>query len=137
LAFLGSVPQASIGAVQAVAHEVVRQVPRAPVQITLDVIEYWRKPKVLCVTHRTQTIPDTAAVMLAGTLNARLVAVGFAPDLKPFRPHITLARKVPHPPGATAIEPVTWTFTDFVLVDSKTLPEGPVYTVLHRFSLGR
>ena len=50
-----------------------------------------------------------------------------------FRPHVTLARKVYRPPRVMEIDPVTWSLADFVLVDSKTLPEGSVYTVLERF----
>lgn len=54
-----------------------------------------------------------------------------------FRPHVTLARKVYRSARTIELQPVTWSFTDFVLVDSKTLPEGAVYTVLERFPLGR
>jgi 2'-5' RNA ligase len=82
---------------------------------------------------------------LAETLQSTLVAGGLYPDLESprsvgynshqtFRPHVTLARKVHRAPRVTKMEPVIWTCNDFVLVDSKTLPEGSVYTVLERFS---
>jgi 2'-5' RNA ligase len=35
------------------------------------------------------------------------------------------------------MEPVEWRFTAFALVESKTDPEGPVYTVLQSFPLAR
>jgi len=35
------------------------------------------------------------------------------------------------------MQPVTWSFTGFVLVESKTLPEGAVYTVVEKFPLDR
>jgi RNA 2',3'-cyclic 3'-phosphodiesterase len=136
LAFLGSVPQARIKEVTAIAADVANEVPREPLRITLDTIEYWKKPKLLCVTNKRA--PESApGAMLADALKSRLTAAGFAPDLKPFQPHVTLARKAHYPPRLTKMEPVTWSFADFVLVDSKTLPEGSVYTILDRFSFGQ
>jgi len=131
LAFLGSVPQARIEEVVAIAADVANEVPREPLRITLDVIEYWKKPKLLCVTSLGPATKGKEAA-LADALKSRLVA---ANDDREFRPHVTLARKVDHPPRLTKMEPLTWSFTDFVLVDSKTLPEGSVYTVLERFPL--
>jgi RNA 2',3'-cyclic 3'-phosphodiesterase len=137
LAFIGSVLEADIGRLESAAGEVAHRVPRNPMQITLDVMEYWRKPKVLCVTTGASAGADMPGGALADILRARCVAAGFAPDLMPFRAHVTLARQVHHLPRLMTLESVTWSFTEFVLVDSETHPEGPVYTVLERFPFGR
>ena len=114
-------------------------------EIVFDRLEYWRAAHLLCALP---TEPLAAVAGLAQRLQDRLAASGFAPDLKSswsvelditrqFRPHVTLARKVHRPPRVMEMQPITWRFTDFVLVDSRTLPDGSVYTVLERFSFTR
>lgn len=166
LAFLGAVPETrlreladSVRAVSAVRppaagasvpgdrQRAAREGEDAParrLEIAFDHLEHWRAAQLLCAMPAN---PPTPVVALARRLRDGLSASGFAPDLKsswsvgvdlakPFRPHVTLARKVHRLPCAMEIAPVAWSFADFVLVDSKTLPEGSIYTVLERFPLG-
>lgn len=55
--------------------------------------------------------PNATLTELAAKLNEALAPLGFAPETKPFRPHLTLARltRTPIPVGAglPAIEPTT------------------------------
>jgi len=132
LAFLGSVPVKDIGQVEDVAGRVAGELQGKQVQIALDVVEYWKKAQLLCATAGGEHL-DPGAVLLANTLKSHLVAAGFTPDLKPFRPHVSLARNVVRFARVTEMKPVAWTFTDFALVESKTMPEGAVYAVLGRF----
>jgi RNA 2',3'-cyclic 3'-phosphodiesterase len=150
LAFLGAVPERQLPAL-AEAAAGSAAVPAAagaaargePLELAFDHLELWRAAQLLCAAPAAPPMPCAA---LAGRLQARLAERGFAPDLKssgpvgpgttrPFRPHVTLARKVQRPLRAMEMDPVSWRFADFVLVDSKTLPEGPVYSVLERFPL--
>ena len=77
-------------------------------------------------------------VTLAGELEERLEPLGFAPERRAFRPHLTLARVKSKPPpelaelvdafeetsfGAARIEAVT-------LFQSELRPQGPQYTAL-------
>jgi 2'-5' RNA ligase len=101
--------------------------------LVFDRIQHWKKPRVLTATAGA---PSAAASALAEALRANLTTAGFTPDLKPFRAHVTLARKVLRPVSTMDIEPVVWSFTDFALVESRTEPEGAVYTVLQTFPLG-
>jgi 2'-5' RNA ligase len=103
------------------------------VQLTFDGIEYWPKPKIICATASVPSVPATA---LADVLKAHLTDAGFAPDLKPFRAHITLARKVPLGSHEQSMRSVLWSFAEFALVDSQTESKGSVYTVLQSFPLG-
>jgi 2'-5' RNA ligase len=114
-------------------------------EIAFDRLEHWRDAHLVCALPAE---PPAAVVSLARRLQDRLGASGFASDLKsswpvgvkitkPFRPHVTLARKVHRPPRIMEMQPVTWSFTDYVLVESETLPDGSVYTILERFSLAR
>jgi 2'-5' RNA ligase len=73
-------------------------------------------------------------------LKSALSGEGITPDLKPFRAHVTLARKVPAevmvaPSRRRAVPSVLWTFTHFVLVESRTGPSGALYSVLSSWPL--
>ncbi|WP_298628022.1 RNA 2',3'-cyclic phosphodiesterase [uncultured Thermus sp.] len=55
---------------------------------------------------------------------------------KPFKPHITLARrKAPAPRVPPVVFGLEWPVTEFALVRSELKPKGPVYTILERFPL--
>lgn len=131
LAFLGSVVESRIEGVQAVATRVaaafreVRQTSGARVRIGLDRIEYWKKHEILCATSTT---PSADAAALSEALKQALTAEGFAPDLKPFRAHVTLARKVRRATADRTLPPIWWDFPAFHLVESQTLPSGSLYS---------
>ena len=72
---------------------------------------------------------------LARRLQDVLAGSGFAPDLKPFRPHVTVVRKVSRPGRIDQIHSVVWRFTEVALVESRTLPEGALYSALESFPL--
>lgn len=150
LVFVGSVAEARMQDLVKIAGEVSaaargsREFGSGPLQVAFDAVEYWRKPKIICATAG---MPSAAASALSEALGTGLLAAGFTPDLKilwsvgghqiqEFRPHVTLARKVAHPIHPIGIQPVLWSFTDFALVDSRTEPNGSVYTVLRTFPLG-
>jgi len=131
LAFLGSVAESRIEVVQAVAARVAadfrgeRQASGAYVRIGLDRIEYWKKQEILCATASTAS---PAAVALSDALKQALTAEGFAPDLKPFRAHVTLARKVGRATAHQTVPPIWWDFPAFHLIESQTLPAGSLYS---------
>lgn len=68
-----------------------------------------------------------AAAGLADALSARMESIGVKVDRRPWRPHVTLFRKVSRRPRFPEIEPVTWSVRDFALVES--IPGRP-YQVL-------
>jgi RNA 2',3'-cyclic 3'-phosphodiesterase len=123
LAFLGAVPLSRLDALSEVAAQCAQEFasrnppsPQSPpIELTLDTLEHWRKPQILCATA-SQTPPS--AIALAESLQRALTAQGFTPDLKPFRAHATLARKVRHVTRELRIEPVRWRFREFHLVES-------------------
>ena len=137
LAFLGSVPRASFEALGAIASNVAASwragdsSREPPIVLRLDGTEYWRRAGIL-VAHASP-VPQ-AAIDLAQTLKQSLVTAGFAPDLKPFRAHVTLARKVQRARDA-AMSPVTWSFDGFALVASQTAPSGSSYSVVRTWAL--
>lgn len=153
LAFLGSVPQRRLAQLAAIARRAA--VPASPgepspgsdgpgLDLVFERLEYWRAAHVLCAAPAALAPPVAA---LAGRLRARLTEGEFAPDPKtpqpagsniarPFRPHVTLARRALRPPRSMAMAAVAWSFAQFVLVASETHPQGAEYRVLESFSVG-
>jgi 2'-5' RNA ligase len=127
MAFLGSVPQRRLGALAEVARACAEGEAQQALELSLDHLEYWPAAQLLCAAPAA---PVATAAALAGRLRARLVESGFAPDLKPFRPHVTVVRKVPRPPRLGPMPPVVWRFTRLALIESRTLPAGPLYSVV-------
>jgi len=132
LAFLGSVAETALTAVCETARVTAGGTrSSATLAVTLDALDYWRRPQLLCAVAREAA--DVSA--LAGELRRALVASGFSPDLKPFRPHVTLARKVARAPPGLSIAAVTWSFTQFALIESRTDPRGSVYSIVDSWTL--
>ena len=154
LAFLGSVPERRLAQLTALARRAA--VPAscdeaspacdAPgVELVFERLEYWRAAHLLCAVPARA--PARVAA-LARSLQERLTEGGFAPDLlktaqpagsniaKPFRPHVTLARKALRPPRSMEMAAVTWSFVEVALVESKTHPEGAEYRVLESLTMG-
>jgi RNA 2',3'-cyclic 3'-phosphodiesterase len=141
LAFLGSVPEPRLEQLSAIGRRVAATYPQdaMPLTVSLEALEHWSKPQVLAVVGRqdeSQGAPVSGTAELARTLTKETAAAGFCPDLKPFRVHVTVARKVARPPRTSAVQKVLWSFDAFALIESRTLAEGPVYSVVESHLLG-
>jgi 2'-5' RNA ligase len=129
LAFLGSVPEPRLKELAALARGAARP---GHLELAFDHLEHWRGAQLLCALPTEA--PATVAA-LARRIQDGLAASGFAPDLKPFRPHVTVVRKVSRPRRGEIIHPVVWTFTELALIESRTLPEGALYSVVESYPL--
>jgi 2'-5' RNA ligase len=140
LAFLGSVPEGRVPELDRIARRVADAFPAAaqPLLVSFDRLAHWARPQILCAlgTEEPAAHADAASVpALSATLKNETAAAGFSPDLKPFRAHVTVARKVAHAPSALALQPVLWRFEAFALIESRTDPAGPVYSVIESYLL--
>ena len=134
LAFLGAVPERRIAELQQIAGvQAAAFAQDRPIALTFEHFDHFRRAQVLCVL----AAPDDsgAAQSLARALQDASAAAGFNPDLKPFRAHVTVARKVIRATAPAALRAVVWEFTAFALVSSRTEPAGPVYSVVESYSL--
>ncbi|HEY7890059.1 MAG TPA: 2'-5' RNA ligase family protein [Steroidobacteraceae bacterium] len=100
--------------------------------ISFERLEHWRPAQLLCALPAE---PPAPIVALARRLQERLAACGFAPDLKPFRPHVTVVRKVSRPGRIHKMQRVVWSFAELALIESRTLPEGASYSVVEALPL--
>lgn len=142
LVFLGSVPKRRVPELEAIAGRAAAAfsagpgVPAAPPQLIFDRIEHWQKAQILCATVGAESADAVAVVeSLAEALKRETIGTGFAPDLKPFRAHVTVARKVARPTHELDMHEVRWTFTGFALVESHTAAGGAIYSVINSWTL--
>ena len=134
LSFVGAVAEEKLDALRAAAATV-----HAPeLRLKFQQLEYWSKPRVLCATGSKES---EEAHELARRLAEAAVAAGFAPDIKPFRAHLTLARKVNAVEAAKVEWPrafspsMTVRCDRFVLMQSRREDSGSVYSVLDSWAL--
>jgi 2'-5' RNA ligase len=133
LAFLGSVPERRIGELQGIARRVADTfAPEAPVTLQFAELAHWVRPAILVALSAAAS---PAAHALAQLLKSETLAAGFAPDLKPFQAHVTLARKVGRAPAVPMTRAVSWVFDAFALVESRTSAAGATYSVVQSYLL--
>ena len=109
------------------------------VDLAFDRVEYWAKPKV--AVAMPVSVPD-AGREIEERLWQGLVPLGFERELHPWRPHLTLVRKVRRPPPENLrLAPVevpggadAWRLA---LVESVSRPEGVRYKPLADWMLER
>ena len=129
LAFVGEIPNADLLAFR----EMGARLCLRRCAIALDSFEYWRKSQAMVLAAQNNP-PELAEAADALRL---AVAVRVPPrrDDKPWRAHVTLARKVAQAPVLKAMLPITWTSDSFCLMSSKIGGNGSVYTVVESWSL--
>jgi 2'-5' RNA ligase len=91
LAFLGSVP----GHTFVHLLELGGQGPWPAFELVFERLEYWAKPKVVVALPRS--VPPAGREVVDRLWQA-LAPLGFERELRPWQPHLTLARKVGRPP---------------------------------------
>ena len=134
LSFVGAVAPEKLDALCAAAASVRGK----PCDLVFDTFEYWEKPRVL-VAGASRESEEANALSIA--LRDAAIAAGFAPDIKPFRAHLTLARKI----SAEAAEKFSWPLKispgfvvrceKFALMESRRTEEASIYSVVDEWHL--
>ena len=134
LSFVGAVAPERLHDLRSAAA----RVRGAPIELCFDLFEFWDKPRVL-IAGTSQASPAAEALSLA--LHESTIAAGFAPDQKPFRAHLTLARKI----SPTEAGKISWPqkiapgfvvrCDRFALMESRRAEHGSVYSVIDSWPL--
>jgi 2'-5' RNA ligase len=127
LHFLGQVDPERLGGLRALGEAAAD----GRFSVVLDEIGHWRKPQVLWAAP--SSVPGELP-QLHARLGSGLVALGLPVEARDFRPHVTLARKVPDERAARPLAPVTWPVTELALVESRP-GDAPIYHPLTRWPL--
>lgn len=137
LKFLGNVPEERVGEIgEALATAAGRGKPFSTSFVELGGFPNLRRPRVLWV--RLGDGAETMA-MIAADVERELQPLGFEPEGRPFRGHLTLAR-FPRPRVIADVPETTvpsepFDVSDIVLFQSQLNPKGARYTPLERFAL--
>jgi RNA 2',3'-cyclic 3'-phosphodiesterase len=133
LAFVGEATEAQLAALRAIgcapggaSHW------GAPAAVRFDACEFWPDAGVMAATASECPAPLEE---LSLAIRADLYGQRLADDAKPFRPHVTLARKVSQAPVFKAMSEVLWTLREIHLVGSQSSARGSVYTVVDTWPL--
>ena len=136
LCFLGAVAPERLAALR----EASAGIRGRSATLQFDVLDYWAKPGVMCATASDNSQLEPASA-LAQQLGAASSAAGFSPDVKPFRAHVTVARKVQRAAAAACEwpQPLTPPFVvdcdRFVLMESRRGESGSIYSVVDSWPL--
>jgi 2'-5' RNA ligase len=132
LCFVGALPEEQLPQLRAVAA----RVRGSHVTLSFDAVDFWEKPEILCATARE----SASARDLSAAIGEAVVAAGFKPDIKPFRAHLTLARKVRRRVAKEhrwprALEEVEVRCEEFVLMSSRREDGRSIYSVVDSWPL--
>ena len=129
LCFIGAIESERLDALRAAAASLRGR----PIRLTFDALEYWETPKILCATASRDS---SSATELSIALGEAAVAAGFSPDIKPFRAHVTLARKISAAQAATVpwplplMPPIAVRSDKFLLMSSRREGDRSIYSAV-------
>lgn len=127
LVFLGNVEDDIAKAIQRDAS----MIQGSPITLQFDELDFWRRPRVLCLTCHRQ---PKNLYSLVNALTRMVAAYPVRLDKRPYRAHITLARKAQQRPMKT-FRPITVHAREFALVESVSTDNGVKYEVLQTWPL--
>lgn len=128
LVFLGPVEAEQLPCIEQAADAIRAK----PFTLSLNQIDFWPRPRILLLGSSETPEPLSGLVR---DLQAGLIPCGFKPERRPFKPHITLARKARRIAASVLENPLQWPVNEFVLAGSSLGREGARYQVLKRWSL--
>ena len=128
LAFLHNV---DIDLIPAIAGAATRACTGA-FDLTIDQLGYWQRAKILFAAP--SVYPNTLNLLVTN-IWSELKVCGFTPERRPFRPHITLARRAVRPADRVLRAPVVWPVQQYSLIESITSQRRSTYQVLASWPL--
>lgn len=126
LLFLGNQPADRVAGIETAVDEVSAETFR----LQLDRFGWFARARVVWLGGQAPEAAQALVAALAGVLQP--LELEF--DVRPFRPHITLFRKVARRPDLPVPEPLAWPIGEFALVES--IPGSP-YRVLGKWPLSK
>lgn len=144
LKFLGEVPAKKLPAVKLAIQEAV--VGHSPFELEFSNIGTFGGREGLRIMWVGIAGDVLRLEALVRAVNAALAVVGFEPERRPFRPHLTLGRVRDEIPtrqraeievavGKMGVPSTSWRTTQVSLMRSRLTPQGAVYEVLATFPL--
>lgn len=144
LKFLGEVPTKKLPAVKLAIQEAV--VGHSPFELEFSNIGTFGGREGLRIMWVGIAGDVLRLEALVRAVNAALAVVGFEPERRPFRPHLTLGRvrdeistrnraEIEVAVGKVSVPPVSWRTAQVSLMRSRLTAQGATYEVLATFPL--
>ena len=124
LVFIGATPLERVAPLQNLMDGI--RLPRFT--LVLDQCGWFRHNGIAWAGTRAAPEP---LIALQQALARGAEKLGFSLDVRPYAPHLTLARDASRAPPAAMTPALDWAVGSFVLVASELTPEGPRYRILH------
>jgi 2'-5' RNA ligase len=128
LVFLGNVDELSCTALKKGAARLSIK----PFSLRLDRLGWWSKPKIAWLAPTEQ---PAELIQLASELASLARRCGLSLEERPYKPHLTLARKVKNPLQEASVQPISWNINEFCLLESISTPAGIEYQVKESWKL--
>jgi RNA 2',3'-cyclic 3'-phosphodiesterase len=128
LAFLGEVSEQE----QTKLVEQANNIKSSSFSLKLNSIGHWKKPGILWLAP--EEIPE-ALKELVEQLQTLIKQQGLNIDERPYKPHVTIARKVKQFTIPEVKFHIPWSITSFALVVSKSSDIGVEYHILQKWML--
>ena len=113
--------------------EAAGRVRTPPFSLMIDRVGCWRRPRLLW-SGPSQVPAELEALVHA--LGEEIKGCGFEPETRPYRPHVTLARKTGTAMASELEKGITWDVRSFSLITSDSGKSLPRYQVLKKWPLG-
>ena len=101
--------------------------------LQFESVKFWRRPRILCCLP--DQVPE-ALSDLVRQLQQGMADCGFAPEKRPYQPHVTLVRKARGGEPHLLDKPICWQPSRFVLAASGMAEGKPRYRILKSWPLG-
>lgn len=95
--------------------------------IRFERIDYWKRPKIVCLSGAF--VPDELADLVK-SLESEASAFGYQPENRPYKPHMTIARKARFFDPIPLAQPLELQWSGFELIESVATPQGVRYQPL-------
>lgn len=120
LVFIGNFPEDRIPDLLSAAGAI----DPGRIRLRFDTLTFWQKPRVACL--HAKTVPP-ALSDLVKSLQKTLIPLGYPPDPRVYRPHITVARKVRPFQETRLARPIELAWSEFELMESVSVRGGVQY----------
>ena len=114
LVFIGAFPEQHLPGLR----KAMQLVDPGEIRLRFDSLTFWQQPKIACLHART-TPPELE--ILVKKLQLALAPLGFEPEDRVYRPHITVSRKARAFQEIRLARPIELQWTEFELVESVSL----------------
>jgi len=125
LLFLGNTDAAT----ELMLKQMAESICVEPFVLKFDQLEFWRKPRILCLTTQQY---DPQLGILVDALKNMVEQCAIQTEERRYKPHITLARKA-HKLIDMQVRPIQWWSDSFCLIESCSTADGVDYQVLQRW----